>query len=102
DIDGAIIGGVAVVLHGHVRTTKDVDVVVRGPLEECKAAFEDAGMSFDPKNREFECDGVPVQLVGKDVVEIPDVRFTEIEGVTTLRLADLISIKLRSGLASRV
>jgi predicted nucleotidyltransferase len=27
-INGAIIGGVAVVLHGHVRTTKDVDVFI--------------------------------------------------------------------------
>jgi len=101
-IDGAIIGGVAVVLHGHIRTTKDVDVVVRGPLEDCKTAFENAGMSFDAKNREFDFDGVPVQLVGKDVLDIPEARFTEIDGVTTLRLADLISIKLKSGLASRV
>src|SRR6184192_3328155 len=27
-VRGAIIGGVAVVLHGHIRTTKDVDVYV--------------------------------------------------------------------------
>lgn len=26
DLDSAIIGGVAVVMHGHVRTTLDVDV----------------------------------------------------------------------------
>ena len=27
-VRGAVIGGVAVVLHGHIRTTKDVDVYV--------------------------------------------------------------------------
>lgn len=25
-VDGVVIGGVAVVLHGHVRTTKDIDI----------------------------------------------------------------------------
>src|SRR5207253_874843 len=35
-VPGAIIGGVAVVLHGHVRTTKDVDVLVQQPLEQVR------------------------------------------------------------------
>jgi hypothetical protein len=101
DIDGAIIGGVAVVLHGHIRTTKDVDVAVRGSLEECRTAFEEAGMTFDAKKREFDLDGVPVQLVSEEMVKLPE-GFVEIEGVKTVRLGDLISIKLKSGLASRV
>ena len=32
-IPGAVIGGVAVVLHGHVRTTMDIDIFTNGPLE---------------------------------------------------------------------
>jgi hypothetical protein len=101
NIDGAIIGGVAVVLHGYVRTTRDVDVAIRGELEACKAAFEDAGLKFDSKKREFDCDGVPVHLVPEEMVRLPQADFVEIEGVTTVRLADLISIKLKSGLSSR-
>lgn len=100
DIAGAVIGGVAVVLHGHVRTTRDVDVFVRGDLEECKAPFVDAGMVFDAKDREFVCDGVPVHLVPEKMVEPAPRRFTTIEGVTTVRLGDLISIKLRSGVGN--
>ncbi|HEV8605814.1 MAG TPA: hypothetical protein VGQ99_10635 [Tepidisphaeraceae bacterium] len=102
DIDGVIIGGVAVVLHGYVRTTRDVDVALRGAFKECKAAFEDAGMEFDAKKREFNCDGVPVRLVPEKMVKLPAAGFVEIEGVTTVRLGDLISIKLKSGLSSRV
>src|SRR4051812_3695673 len=101
DIDGAIIGGVAVVLHGHIRTTKDVDVAIRGSLEQCKIAFEEAGLTFDPKKREFDLDGVPVQLVGDEMVKLPE-GFVEIEGVQTVRLADLINIKLKSGLSSKI
>jgi len=101
DIDGAIIGGVAVVLHGHIRTTKDVDVAVRGPLEECRIAFEEAGMSFDAKKKEFDLDGVPVHLVTQEMVKLP-ASFVDIDSVQTVRLGDLISIKLKSGLSSRV
>ncbi len=101
DIDGAIIGGVAVVLHGFIRTTRDVDVAVRGALESCKDALQDAGLTFDAKKREFDCDGVPVHLVPQDMVRLPASEFVEMEGVTTVSLADLISIKLRSGLSSR-
>src|SRR4051794_28536439 len=90
DIDGAIIGGVAVVLHGHIRTTKDVDVALRGALEECKIAFEEAGMSFDAKKKEFELDGVPVHLVSQEMVKLPGT-FVDIDGVQTVRLGDLIS-----------
>ena len=32
DLDGSVIGGIAVVLHGYVRTTIDVDVVTDEPL----------------------------------------------------------------------
>ncbi|MGB0069318.1 MAG: DUF6036 family nucleotidyltransferase [Isosphaeraceae bacterium] len=31
-IPGVVIGGIAVVLHGHVRTTKDIDVFVAQSL----------------------------------------------------------------------
>ncbi len=90
DIDGAIIGGVAVVLHGYVRTTTNVDVASRGAADESEAALD--GIR----------NGVPIRLWPDEMVQLPAGDFVEIEGVTTLRLADLISIKLKSGLASRV
>ena len=99
-IEGAVIGGIAVVLHGHVRTTKDVDVFVRGPLENCRTAFEEAGIAYDAKGREFVSEGVPVHLVPEAMVAPAPRQFTEIEGVTTVRLADLINMKLKSGMAN--
>jgi hypothetical protein len=101
-VEGAVIGGIAVVLHGHVRTTRDVDVLVRGPLSACKAALENAGLTWDAKDRQFLCDAVPVQLVSEDLVQPPPGKFTEIEGITTLRLVDLINVKLASGMAHLV
>lgn len=96
-IDGAVIGGVAVVLHGHVRTTKDVDLFVRQPLTEVSTALEAAGLSFDPSKREFLCDGVPVHLVPEQMLAHAPTRFEVRDDVTTVSLADLISMKLHSG-----
>lgn len=91
-IDGAVIGGIAVVLHGHVRTTCDVDVLVRGPVDRCRALFEEVGLD----------DGVPIHLFSEDMVQPSPGRLTEVEGITTLRLSDLISIKLHSGMSNLV
>jgi len=44
---------------------------------------------------------VAVHLVPEEMVKLPSA-FVEIEGVTTVRLGDLISIKLKSGLSSKV
>ncbi len=33
-IAGSVVGGIAVVLHGHVRTTRDIDVFVEGALQD--------------------------------------------------------------------
>lgn len=99
DLEGAIIGGVAVVLHGHVRTTKDVDVYVADP-EAAYAAFTAAGYHYNEKAREFDRDGIPVQLVTEEILGRPLNRIVEIEQITTVSLAELINIKLRSGLAN--
>jgi hypothetical protein len=98
-LEGAITGGVAVVLHGHVRTTRDVDVYVADP-EAAHRALTAAGYRWDKKAREFDKEGIPVQLVTGELIERPPVRPVEIEHIRTVRLADLINIKLRSGLSS--
>jgi predicted nucleotidyltransferase len=50
-IDAAVRGGVAVGLHGHVRTTMDVDMFVRDPLEACRRALEARDIRFNAQSR---------------------------------------------------
>ncbi len=95
--DGAVIGGVAVVLHGYVRTTADVDVFVPGALDEFAKALKDAGFSYSRARREFRKHAVPVQLVTTEQVRTAPQDFVEIEGIQTVSLPDLIAMKLSSG-----
>ena len=96
-IDAPIIGGVAVVLHGHVRTTVDVDVYVASDLEEAAGALEDAGLKFDANKREFLAGKVPVHLIEPRLARPTPKRRSEIEEITTVSLADLINLKLKTG-----
>jgi hypothetical protein len=60
-------------------------------------ALRRAGWILDPTTREFRAGEVPVQLINDNVVQpIPKSR-SEIDGVLTIGLADLINLKLRSG-----
>jgi hypothetical protein len=93
----AIIDGVAVVLHGHVRTTVDVDVFVDAPLGSLIPVLESIGFLFDPAKREFRRDHIPVHLVTIEQLEVAPKAVVEIEGIRTVSLADLIAMKLRSG-----
>ena len=99
-IDGAVIGGVAVTLHGHVRATSDVDVYVPDPL----AAFADhlaaAGCAFDAARREFTLGGVPIHLVPPAQAKPTPTRRVDIDDVRTVSLADLINLKLFSGIGN--
>jgi hypothetical protein len=96
-IPGVIIGGVAVVLHGHVRTTKDVDVALAPPLEPLAELLTANGFTFDKKKKEFRKYGVPVHLVLPEQFGEISNELVEIEGISTVSLAQLISMKLRSG-----
>ncbi len=96
-IPGVVIGGIAVVLHGHIRTTKDIDVFLTTPPEPLAELLTAHGFTFSVQRREFVRDGVPVPLVLPEQLGTPPRRFVEIEGVTTISLADLIAIKLRGG-----
>lgn len=98
--DAAIIGGVAVVLHGHVRTTVDVDVLVSGDPELFSSALKKAGFSFDRQNREFVKRSVPVHLVLPDQVKTTPGRRQEIDGIITVGLAELMAMKLLSGMSN--
>jgi len=96
-IPGAVVGGIAVVLHGHMRTTKDIDVFVEGPLQALAELLVTKGFTFDSQKKEFVREGIPIHLVTIDQLKQPPRKFVEIEGITTVSLEDLIEIKLRSG-----
>lgn len=110
-IRGAIIGGVAVGLHGHVRATVDVDVFIPRPLEAFAEALRRSGYVFDAAKSEFRRIGalarasrsdnaVPVHLVTNDEIGFVPTEFSEISAITTVSLHDLINMKLHSGTRS--
>jgi hypothetical protein len=99
-IPGVVIGGIAVVLHGHVRTTRDIDIFLDQPTETIADVLIGAGFHFDARRREFVREGVPVHLVTRDQIKRPPKKTTEIEGIRTVSLADLIEMKLASGTAN--
>lgn len=95
-IDGAVIGGVAVVLHGHIRTTVDVDIYT-ADSERLAAVLRDGGFVFEPQSRQFVKNDVPVHLVTISQLKVAPSGYEEIEGIRTVTLASLIDMKLRSG-----
>jgi Nucleotidyltransferase of unknown function (DUF6036) len=96
-LPGVVIGGIAVVLHGHVRTTKDIDICLSPPLEPLAELLTANGFTFDGVKKEFVKQGVAVHLVLPEQVGLPLQQVVDIEGITTVTLADLIGMKLRSG-----
>jgi hypothetical protein len=95
-IPGVVIGGVAVMLHGHVRTTKDTDIYLPPPLEALADLLTDSGFACDRGKKEFVKHGVAVHLVLPKQIGSTPHQMVDIEGITTVTLADLIGMKLRS------
>lgn len=115
DVPHAVIGGVAVCLHGYQRNTIDVDLLVRPKdTQQIRNALTSAGFDWHADNREFiSPDGVPVQFVlagesaGNDrslgvLMPDPDDEHTatEIDDVPVLTLSKLIETKLACGLGN--
>jgi Nucleotidyltransferase of unknown function (DUF6036) len=98
-LTAAVIGGVAVVLHGHTRTTLDVDVYAQD-AERLKSVLESAGFTWDAPARQFSKDGVPVHLVTTTHMPTPPAQYEDVQGIRTVSLADLINMKLASGTAN--
>jgi hypothetical protein len=95
-LKGAIIGGVAVVLHGHVRTTVDVDVYTES-AEKLAAVLTQHAYAFDTARCEFRKHDLPVHIVTAAQVRTPPEPTIEVQGIRVPSLAALISMKLRSG-----
>jgi hypothetical protein len=97
-LDAAVIGGVAVVLHGHIRTTLDVDVYAADPMA-IADILKEHGFKFEKAARQFVKNGIPVHLVTLEQVGEAPAKMQDIDGIRTVSLADLLSMKLRSGIA---
>jgi hypothetical protein len=113
DLPHAIVGGVAVCLHGYRRNTVDLDVLIsKSDQSKVRAALESSGFVWDDQNVEFRApSGIPVQLLlsgeraGKDAeLLLPEPNApgvsVEIEGLSVIDLARLIETKLACGLGS--
>jgi len=96
-VEAAIVGGVAVFLHGHRRATVDVDVFVADTAD-AHDALNRAGFTFDESAREFRRGAVPVHLVTAEQTGSTSINRIEIERIAVAALPDLIAMKLRSGL----
>ena len=112
-IPHAVIGGVAVCLHGYQRTTVDVDLLVLPEdTASIRATLESAGFLWNAEHVEFRAaNGIPVQLVfagssaGRDSgMKLPDPSsaktIVEMEGLPVIALARLIEMKIACGSGS--
>jgi hypothetical protein len=96
-IPGVVIGGISVVLHRLVRSTKDVDVFLDQPLQSSADLLTAERFAYDESRREFSRGGVPLHLFTREQVLKPPKETVEIDGIITVDLADLIEMKLASG-----
>jgi hypothetical protein len=109
-IPHAMLGGLAVCLHGYQRNTVDVDVLIRSTDQAgVTGALESTGLLWSDEAKEFRsADSVAVQILlagekaGKNSeVCLPDPanaqNTTEIEGLPVLTLARLIESKIDCG-----
>lgn len=112
-IPHAVMGGVAVCLHGYQRNTVDVDMLIRrDDSNAVREALESEGFSWNAKEKEFHsASGVLIQFLltgdraGSDSeVMLPDPAdervITEIDELPVLTLARLIESKIACGLGS--
>lgn len=96
-IDAPVLGGVAVFLHGYLRTTRDLDFYTPD-RKVTDVQLREAGASWDSAKREHVCEGVRIHTVTPMDAGHLVKRTSIIQGIRVVSLADLIAIKLRCGL----
>lgn len=113
DIPHAVMGGVAVCLHGYQRNTVDVDLLIRKEdTAGVRRALEKGGFTWDETKAEFRTpSGIPIQFLhagdkagpASEVV-LPDpgdeATCITLESLPVLSLARLIESKIACGEAS--
>lgn len=92
-----VVGGVAVLLHGGGRHTRDIDIYSTD-FWATHEQLESSGFLWKSGSREHLIDDVPIHMVGDDSLGGPPKRVSIIEGVKVIGLADLIRAKLTVGL----
>jgi hypothetical protein len=108
--DCLLTGGLAVMAHGFVRGTRDVDLLTRLPLSEARVRLETAGLSTrhlkgDPLEGGFaclkgECEGLPFDVLPQ-LVPIHWEAAPRLEGrggghLRVVPLGDLLALKLKA------
>ncbi|MGH7213901.1 MAG: hypothetical protein ACREIT_03980 [Tepidisphaeraceae bacterium] len=96
-IDAPVLGGIAVILHGYLRTTVDLDLYTSDRAM-TNAQLRSAGARWDTARREHLYDDVRIHTVTPDDAGHVVERVSTIDGVRVVSLKDLIIIKLRCGL----
>lgn len=113
NIPHAVVGGVAVCLHGYQRNTIDLNLLIRREdADGVRRQLGDAGFEWNEDRHEFTSDaGIPVQFLyaaertgtGSPVL-LPDPAdrsaVMEVEGIPVLTLARLIEAKMECGEAN--
>lgn len=96
-VDAAVLGGIAVYLHGGGRSTVDLDLYTADRIATARQ-LEAAGARWDKKSREHVLDGVRIHTITPDDAGVTVTRTSIIDGVRVVTLKDLVAIKLLSGL----
>ncbi|MGH7131440.1 MAG: hypothetical protein ACREJO_05795 [Phycisphaerales bacterium] len=92
-----VVGGIAVLLHGGGRHTRDIDIYSTD-FWVTHEQLEAAGIRWDSTAREHVIDGVGVHMVGDDSLGGPPKHVSTIKRVKVISLADLVRAKLTVGL----
>ena len=96
-VDAPVLGGIAVYLHGYLRSTVDLDLYTpdrRVTAEQLEAA----GAKWDRTHREHVLNAVRIHTVTPEEARHTVQRTSIIDGVRVVSLKDLIAIKLITGL----
>jgi hypothetical protein len=96
-VDAPVLGGIAVFLHGYLRTTGDLDLYTADRRRTAEQ-LEAAGAKWSSTRREHLMEGVRIHTVTPEDAGHKVERVSIIEGVRVVSLKDLIAIKLICGL----
>ncbi len=113
NIPHAVMGGVAVCLHGYQRNTVDLDLLIRSEDSAgVRESLERENYAWKEKDKEFQAPcGVAIQFLiageragSSSEVKLPDPAderaTTEMEGLPVLKLSKLIESKIACGLGN--
>lgn len=98
-VDAPVLGGIAVYLHGYLRTTVDLDLYTPD-RRLTSGQLLSAGARWDAPRREHVLGGVRIHTVTPEDAGHKVERTSIIDGVRVVSLKDLIAIKLICGLTN--